>query len=1621
MSDSAESERLPGADGLGTFSAPTRAWFTSAFAAPTPAQAQAWEAIGSGDHALVVAPTGSGKTLAAFLAALDDLLIGPEPVEPGQRCRVVYVSPLKALAADVQRNLRSPLVGITQAAAAQEVDVRDVRLGVRTGDTPAAERRAFGTKPPDILITTPESLFLILTSAAREGLRGVQQVIVDEVHALAGNKRGAHLAVSLERLDALTTRPVQRIGLSATVRPPQVVADYLTGSRTIADGGRNVQILTPQIDKHLDIDVVVPVPDLSDIAGTPMPSEVGAGQDLSGTDLDLSGSAAGPDLSGSAAGPLPRPNGGRGSLGGSIWPHLTERITDLITAHRATIVFTNSRRAAERLTAQINECQARRLGLLQPDPGAAQPAQAPGQSGASEHVPAEAIIARSHHGSMSRQERTSIESALKSGRLPAVVATSSLELGIDMGAVDLVVQVGAPPSVASTLQRIGRAGHQVGEVSHGVVLPTHRGDLLAAAVTAARARDGQIEEVRIPANPLDVLSQQVVAATAMEDWEATELLHLARRAAPFASLTDGVWRAVLDMLSGRYPSEDFAELRPRLVWDRHTGVLSARPGALRLAATSGGTIPDRGLYGVYLVGEQDPRRGGKRVGELDEEMVFESRVGDTFTLGSSTWRIEDITPDRVLVSPAPGLPGRLPFWRGDAPPRPAELGRAFGAMVRTLTSGRHTPRTAGHPEPAPDTDPLDGLDDWARENLLAYLRQQEEATGALPTDQTLVVEHFRDELGDWRVAIHSPYGAAVHAPWALVLSARLRERFGLDAQVMHSDDGIVLRLPDTSWDEPAQRDHLDLAELVLDPQEVRTEVVAALTSSAHFAARFREAAARSLLLPRRSPDRRQPLWQQRQRSAQLLSVAGRFDDFPVVLEAVRECLQDDFDIDALTGLMRAISRREVRVVQVQTPTPSPFAQSLVFGYIAQFLYEGDAPLAERRAAALTLDPQLLSELLGEGAEVAELLDPEALASVEAQVGLRTDTFRAADAEGLVDLIRRLGPVPASELHQRTEHPDRVEAWLADLRRARRIVPVRLAGQDQWAVTEDAGRLRDGLGVALPPGLPQEFTEPVPEALTDLVRRHARTHGPFRAGQVARRFGLGIGALTPVLTALVQRGVLASGALRPASAHDEASAALTGPDFCDADVLRRIRRRSLAALRAEVEPVPPAALGLFAPRWHQIGRLRGTEGVLSVVEQLAGTPIAASAWEALVLPARVHNYSPEMLDELTASGEVVWVGAGAGPGSDGLLTLLPAEAVADLAPDARDDIVTTEVHQAVVATLAGGGGVFFRDLLAAVRAREDGDLRPEDGGRELAQVSGESVLDALWDLAWSGHVTNDSLAPLRARMSARRPGTSAASRPRARPRSLRAAALRTAGAAAVAPPSATGRWSLVGERAPEERRTIATVLSLVDRDGVVTRGSTDRVPGGFSAAYRVLAGAEENGQVRRGYFVEGLGAAQFALPDVVELLREGAGALDRPQYHAVLLAATDPANPYGAALPWPVAAGESHRPGRKVGASVVLVDGELVLYLERGGRSLLSFTESGPALDAAAAELAARAREGVLGRFTVRRADGTDALAASGPVARSLAGAGFIATPQGLRVGAHSASRQPIARGQGAGA
>ncbi|MGY1662438.1 ATP-dependent helicase [Geodermatophilus sp. SYSU D00705] len=1525
---------------LDRFSAPTRAWFTGAFAEPTAAQAGAWEAISSGGHALVVAPTGSGKTLAAFLWSLDRLASTPPPADERARCRVLYVSPLKALAVDVERNLRAPLAGIGQAAARLGLPRPEIQVGIRSGDTPADERRAFTRRPTDILITTPESLFLLLTSSAREALRGVETVIVDEVHAVADTKRGAHMAVSLDRLDELLERPAQRIGLSATVRPIEEVATFLAG-------GRPVEVVAPGSAKEWDLSVVVPVEDMSTL-----------------------GQPTG-ELDGSAAGNQPRT---------SIWPAVEERVLDLVQAHRSTIVFANSRRLAERLTSRLNELAYERATGEAVPPGtnaAALMAQAGSGGGVPEGVQP---VAAAHHGSVSREQRAVVEEALKSGQLPAVVATSSLELGIDMGAVDLVVQVEAPPTVASGLQRVGRAGHQVGAVSRGVLFPKYRGDLVQCALVAERMKAGAIESIRYLRNPLDVLAQQVVAIVSERPRTVDEVAELVRRSAPFASLPESALHAVLDMLAGRYPSDAFAELRPRLTWDRVTDTLTARSSAQRLAVTSGGTIPDRGLFGVFLVGGEGS--GGRRVGELDEEMVYESRVGDVFLLGSSSWRIEEITHDRVLVSPAPGQPGKMPFWHGDAPGRPLELGRALGAFLREVGSAT--------PEAGLDRARAAGLDEWGAANLLTYLAEQKQATGHLPDDRTLLVERFRDELGDWRLVVHSPFGAQVNAPWALVLAARLRERYGVDVASMHSDDGIVLRLPDTTGEPP----EADLA--VLDPDDVEREVTAEVGNSALFASRFRECAARALLLPRRDPRRRTPLWQQRQRAAQLLSVASEFSSFPITLEAAREVLQDVYDVPGLVELMRDVRARRVRVVDVQTQAASPFAQSLLFGYVGQFLYEGDAPLAERRAQALALDTGLLAELLGRS-ELRELLDAEALAEVEAELQRLPADRHPRGLDGAADLLRLVGDLTPAEAAARGVPRE----WLDELVAARRALVVRIAGEERHVAIEDAGRLRDALGTALPVGVPEVFTEPVPDPLGDLVGRYARTHGPFQPGEVAQRLGLGVAVVTATVQRLVGTGRVVTGEFRPGG---------SGQEWCDADVLRSIRRRSLARLRQEVEPVPIGTLARFTPSWQSVGsRMRGPDGVLAVVEQLAGALVPASALESLVLPARVRDYSPGMLDELTSAGEVLWAGAGGLPGGDGWISLVPADLAPLLLPEPLEQPDDGSVGSAVLDRLAAGQALFFRGLSDLVGATDD-----------------TALADVVWDLVWAGQLTNDTLAPLRTRLSGGGTHKRQPAPPRARldrTRYGRPRLGRPAMPTRTGPPTVAGRWSRLPDReANPTKRTTARAEALLERHGVLTRGAVmaEQVPGGFPAVYPVLRAFEENGRARRGYFVETLGAAQFGTPGSVDRLRSFASP-DRVPGGAVVLAATDPANVYGAALPWPERStggdeesvdigegtgtrrpGSGHRAGRKAGALVVLVDGELVLYVERGGKTLLSWTEEETVLKEAATALSGAAAAGALGRMVVQKADGAS-VHESTPLSAALQAAGFAATPRGLRL------------------
>lgn len=1515
---------------LDRFTPATQDWFRGAFPAPTPAQAGAWDAISAGKHALVVAPTGSGKTLSAFLWAIDSVfrerMIEAAPPAKGEpRTRILYISPLKALGVDVERNLRSPLIGIGQSARRLGVPAPTVTVGVRSGDTTSSDRRKLVSDPPDILITTPESLYLMLTSRAGETLRGVHTVIIDEVHAVAATKRGAHLAVSLERLDALRRldgieTPAQRIGLSATVRPIDEVARFLGGSAP-------VEIVAPPASKTFELGVVVPMDDMTN--PPPPPGVPGDAADAEYTEVT-----------------------------GSVWPHVEEAIVDRILQNNSTIVFANSRRLAERLTGRLNEIYSERIGVELP--AATVPAAMMAQAGAT--AGADPVLAKAHHGSVSKEQRAQVEEELKSGVLRCVVATSSLELGIDMGAVDLVIQVEAPPSAASGLQRVGRAGHQVGEISRAALFPKHRGDVLHTAIVTERMLAGKIEAIQVPRNPLDILAQQTVAASALGAIGVEEWFETVRRSAPFQALPRSAYEATLDLLAGRFPSDEFAELRPRLVWDRDAGTLTGRPGAQRIAVTSGGTIPDRGLFGVFVAGETT----GARVGELDEEMVYESRVGDVFTLGTTSWRIAEITHDRVNVIPAYGQPGKVPFWHGDGIGRPFELGEALGAFSREVS--------AATPEKAAQRLIDAGLDEQARANLMAHLTEQREATGTLPTDRTLTVERGRDEVGDWRVILHSPYGMKVHAPWALAINARVRERLGVEGSAVASDDGIIVRIPDAEAEPPG-------AELfVFEPDELEHVVTEEVGGSALFASRFRECAARALLMPRMNPNKRTPLWQQRQRSAQLLEVARRHPTFPVILETLREVLQDVYDLPSLRTLATSIADRHIRLVETEPGQPSPYARDLLFGYVGAFMYEGDSPLAERRAAALSVDPALLGELLGT-VELRELLDPDVIAQFEREAQRLDPDRRARGLEGVADLLRMLGPLDADEVALRLD-PESIgdssaTALLDDLVTARRAIPVTIAGASRVAAIEDAGRLRDALGAALPTGIPVAFLEPVADPLGDLVARHARTHGPFTTDAVATRFGLGAAVARHTLQRLETAGRITSGYFLP-----EAAGSGDAVEWCDTEVLRRLRMRSLAAIRGSVEPVAPEAYARFLPDWQHIGRpLEGVDGVLTVIEQFAGVPIPASAWESLILPSRVRDYSPAMLDELTAAGEVIWSGHGTLPGRDGWVSLHPAELAPFTLPERGTEIASDSLESRILIALDVGGAYFAAQL------------------KDMAAAENEqSVLEALWSLTWSGYVTNDTFAPIRSLLAG---GSQAHKVKRRAPRARTYRGVSFTGSAAPRPPSIGGRWSLLPalETDPARRATVTAGL-LLDRYGVVTRGAVqaEGVPGGFAQTYRVLAGFEEAGHCRRGYVIEKLGAAQFAASGTVDRLRTYAGLADPPPRKAVTLAATDPANPYGAALGWPKLDGVSHRPGRKAGGLVVLVDGVLVLSLERGGRTVLSFSDDGDVLRAAASDLADTARARRLDTLTVEKINGEGVYGTE--LALALQEAGFVATPRG---------------------
>jgi ATP-dependent Lhr-like helicase len=1476
-----------------------QAWFTASFAAPTPPQTLGWPAIARGESTLILAPTGSGKTLTAFLWCLDRLMFVSglpdstsvaEHASDRRRCRVVYVSPLKALAVDVERNLRAPLAGIARVAAERGDRFAIPTVAIRTGDTPAAERARFPRDPADILITTPESLYLLLTSNAREALRRVETIIIDEIHALVPTKRGAHLALSIERLAARCGAEPQRIGLSATQRPLEEVARFLGGaepdrrqpavpgaavvsarnkarrskteSRKGGDavtGGdaprtldeefasarsvryRPVTIVDAGARKALHITIEVPVEDMARLT---------------------------------TADDLPSGPASVGETRPSIWSAIHPRLLEVIRAHQSTLIFVNSRRLAERLAGALNEL-------------------------------AGETLVRSHHGSIARAQRVEIEDLLKSGGLRALVATSSLELGIDMGAIDMVVQIEAPPSVASGLQRIGRGGHQIGAVSEGVIFPKFRGDLVACAAVAKAMHDGTVEATRYPRNPLDIVAQQVVAMTAVDDWRVDDLFATIRRAAPFAELSRSAFEGVLDMLSGRYPSDEFAELRPRVTWDRIAGTLAAREGSKRVAVANGGTIPDRGLYGVFLLGAA---KGAARVGELDEEMVFESRVGEIFVLGASSWRIEEITHDRVLVSPAPGQPGKMPFWKGDRAGRPLELGLAIGRLTHDLL--RVPPATA--------IDRLTrehDLDARAAENLLQYLRDQMVAARAVPDAATVVVERVRDELGDWRVCVLSPRGGRIHAPWAMAAAARIRETTGVDVEMLWGDDGFVVRFPD--MDRPP-----DVDLLLPDPDEAQILVVRQLGGTALFAAKFRENAARSLLMPKRRPGMRAPLWQQRKKAADLLAVASRYGSFPVLLETYRECLRDFFDMPALVATLTDVRSRKIRVVTVDSEKPSPFAASLLFSYVASFLYDGDAPLAERRAQALAVDQAQLRELLGD-AELRELLDADAIDDVERQLQRLAADYRARTPDGVHDMLLALGDLTLEEIAERSATPD-VAASADALVKGRRLLSVRVAGQARYIAIENAARYRDALGVPLPLGIPEALLEPVRDPMADVTLRYARTHAPFTAADFAARYGLSAALAEPLLIRLTADGRLLEGEFRPGGTRRE---------WTDHSVLRMIRRRSLAKLRREIEPVDPPVLARLETTWQGVvKRRRGVDALLDVVEQLQGAPLAASILETEILPARLEVYDPSDLDAVMAAGEVVWVGLESLGERDGRIALYLADHASKLLPPELALPKTNGPSSTELGNGTRASGSAAAALVSHLRehgASFFGPLHEAAGGGYPAET-----VDALWTLVWEGAVTNDTFHALRAFTAAR-----------VRRRRIKPAAQPVFRSRRLVPPAAEGRWSLVRRdaKASATQWAAAVAQQLLTRHGILTREviGAENVPGGFGAIYPVLKAMEDHGRIRRGYFVAGLGATQFALPGALDLLRSLRTPDDEPEI--VVLSATDPATPWGTALKVPAAAdNKTGRFVRTTGATVILVDGALAAYLARGDRQLLTW-------------------------------------------------------------------------------
>jgi ATP-dependent helicase Lhr and Lhr-like helicase len=1415
-----------------------RQWFDETLGAPSAPQVRGWPAIASGAHTLILAPTGTGKTLAAFLWELNALIERGQEAPLPNAVQILYVSPLKALGNDVHVNLERPLAQLRDRFEAAGQVFPEIRVAVRSGDTSPSARARMLRKTPHILITTPESLSILLTTERGRGIfPGVRAVIVDEIHAVAGGKRGAHLALTLERLDTLCRHAgvdaPQRIGLSATQRPLDEVARFLGGcdpaeALSAEPRFREVTIVDCGLVKPMDVSVRSPVPDLA-------------------------------------------------RVNGSVWPSVAELALQAIRGARTTLVFVNNRGQAERMAARINTL-------------------------------AGVEVARPYHGSLARERRLALERALKAGELPALVTTSALELGIDIGSVDLVLQLQSPKRVSAAVQRIGRAGHSIGDISRGVIVPTFRDDLVESIAVVQAVRAGEVEPTRVPQNALDVLAQTLVAIASTTEGPsspdvgttADEAFRIVRSAYPYHRLSRAAFEETLGMVSGKYPSELAAELQPRITWDRTTGRITGTRGSRMTAVISGGTIPDRGLYTVNLADRT-------RLGELDEEFVHESRVGDVFQLGSSTWRINTIEHDRVIVTPAPGAPARMPFWHGEFMARSIELSRRVGALRRESSVSQ-----ASDEEFAAEHE----CDVSSATTLRSYVAEQRAATGVVPDDRTFVVEHFRDEVDAVRVVIHAPVGARVTAPWGMALAQRAREVLGgnADVQVQTSDDGLMLRLPNLGGEPPVR------ALFALTSEEARRRVLEEVGTTPLFGARFRMNAARALLLPRSVGRRRMPLWLQRLRASDLLETVRQFPSFPILVETYREVLQDAFDLDALSEVLRAITEGQVGVRYVETERPSPFASGLQFGFVMDWLYVDDTPRAERAAASLAIDQELLDDIMGGIGSGDPVADAALERAIQEIVAVRSGTSpgrRARTADELAHWLSRAGDLTPAELRLRVADPDRwidgidpMEALLASGRAV--ATP---AAWGRIVLAEDVPRYEhSGEAGVRREILARYLAIAGPVTLETILARY-----PWPRAWVERRLAEWETARTLV------RGVFPGG--------DGAA------QWCSRRIIERARRRALAALRAEIDATDLPTFAAFLGRWQHVDardRLSGERGVARVLEQLDGLPRPGAAWERDYLPSRVADYDQAWLSHLATLGAVVW--AGAPPGGE-VRFFARGEGALWRRPE---EVALSDNAAAVRAALERGGAAFLPDLEAAT------GLRPF------------TLRDAIRELVVAGIATNDTIEAMREVIRLSPLATTA--RPVPDPtRWLPADYTPSAGRRIVARrptsrrlprwhrpdrPGATnaawvGRWSLVdtpgtlGPERTEEERAAAIAHHWLDRYGIVARDwwARERPSVAWRAIYHELRRMEMRGEVRRGYFVAGLGGAQFAVPEAVERLR---AAREDPDAPLIVMAASDPANPYRVVASTDGGPDPLHRP-RGSGALLVTRHGRVVLAVEGRGR------------------------------------------------------------------------------------